>query len=946
MPTDPHGPTLPANQRQQPAGGKLGRYQVIGELGSGGAGLVLEVRDPQLGRQLAAKVIKGQVDATAQQRFIREAQLTGRLEHPNIVPVHELGQADGQVFFTMKQVRGEDLARLLERVSAPGGSIPLIELLQIFLKICDGMAFAHSQGVIHRDLKPANIMVGPYGEVLVMDWGLGKQISESEQPTPAGEAADRALLETLDGVLKGTPAYMPPEQARGELAQLDARADIYALGAILYQMLTLEPPFTGDSLWDILVQVRSGTLVPPGERAPERQIPWELEAVVLKAMALKADDRYPTALALRSEVTRFLEGQPLSAARYRSWQLLAKWAGRHKALTTAAGLLLAMVVGLASWGVAVELGQRRTFRSFSAQAHAAYVQDDWARALRYADRATALRADPTLARMIARCSQQIEKQSHYRQLQARLKESRRLVGELRMIFYSPASVDISSKRDQVKRVMTELDALGRSDRFGDYAEVHSLLGVGRFYLGQDKRAETALKRALALTPEDDYVRYHLARIYLDRARTARMVVRRQAPTARIRAETDTRRALALLAGRKRQAEVNGIDHDIAHAWQVMAALDQPKLLVLCREMIARHKGRLGVEQFWLLLALKGKPAGMLAAFDEAIRLRPHFPNALVGRGYLHHRRRRFERAAADYTRAMRINPQQSTPYYNRGISLYDLRRYRQALSDFAHAARLRPRFLSAYSWRSRAHGALGQHKAALADMDRCVQLSPGTAWLYLNRGRVQEALGDSQAALADFRKALSLSPKMPEAHDAIGTLLLLQGDRHGALAAVTRAIKLAPNKPKPYNNRGAIKLQLKDIDGALADFSRAIKLDPHFGDAYSNRGSVRNARGDLKGALADMDRAIKYAPYRAECWGNRSMVRLRTGDIKGALADSQRALELDDGQWQIWGNRGLALANSGRKQEALRHLRKALQLAPQKIKPGIAAKIRMVQQMK
>ena len=391
-------------------------YRPGREIARGGMGAVLDARDNKLGRSVAMKVmLRRNASEEEQQRFLQEARVLGQLAHPNIVPVHDVGTDEqGRLFYTMKLVQGVTLHDVIGKLKAEDqetlAKYPLNALLTVFQKVCDAVAFAHSRGIIHRDLKPQNIMVGEFGEVLVMDWGLAKILPGSAaakeaaktpmvlgptmQSGPTGTLLIRPLTHprsttsaeqetllssdadtgahlgvpvsqdtpltwpastqlTLDGTVMGTPNFMSPEQADGRVAELDARSDVFSLGGVLHTILTLRPPFEGKDVSEVLNKVLYGDIIDPARSTrrarlphlPDGMVPEALSAVCMKALCVARRDRYQTVAEFASDVAAHQGGFATTAERAGPLMLLWLFLRRHRALSAAGAVMLALTIG-------------------------------------------------------------------------------------------------------------------------------------------------------------------------------------------------------------------------------------------------------------------------------------------------------------------------------------------------------------------------------------------------------------------------------------------------------------------------------------------------------------------------------------------------------------------------------------------------------------------------
>ena len=372
------GPTTAA-----PADGlpetSAGRYEMGAEVGRGGLGRVLRARDRILQRAVAIKELLGTDDA-ARRRFVREAMITARLQHPSIVPLYDAGRwRDRAPFYAMKLVAGRPLSDAIAEAKTFDARVAL---LPVVLAVADAIAYAHNERIIHRDLKPGNVLVGAFGETVVIDWGLAKDLaSEDRDALDAGPYREATSAETVAGAILGTPAYMAPEQAAGE--EVDERADVYAIGAMLYHVVAGAIPHDGKSVDEVLRRVLAGEIIPLAEREP--RTPPDLATMVAKAMARDPARRYRTAGDLAQDLRRYQTGQLVGAHHYTLGQRIRRWVGRHRAVAAVSLAAAVALAVLAFWSVR-RIGQERDAaiaeanRAWLAQARSV-LDDDPAAAL-------------------------------------------------------------------------------------------------------------------------------------------------------------------------------------------------------------------------------------------------------------------------------------------------------------------------------------------------------------------------------------------------------------------------------------------------------------------------------------------------------------------------------------------------------------------------------------
>ncbi|MGE0431727.1 MAG: tetratricopeptide repeat protein [Planctomycetota bacterium] len=853
------------------------RYRMLDEIGRGGIGVVRAAEDQALRRELAIKTLHSADNPAARARFIEEAQITGQLQHPNIVPVHELGlDAQQRPYMAMKRVIGRTMRELIReahrraRISDSEANRQLRRLLDVFLKACDAVAFAHDRGVIHRDLKPENIMVGEFGEVLVVDWGLARPIgdgppSEYDVPDAPSATSSRGLPNrrgtstrvtsdrrgggtqgasqsplTMDGAIVGTLSYMPPEQAAGMINALDEGADIYALGGILYCILTDSAPFDPDDP-ELMVNVVDNRLEPPRERAPDAFVPRELQAVVLKAMARRRRMRYHRVSELREDIERWLDGQTIGAADYTTWQRLIKWAGRHRtAVLGGASTLAVAVVGVI---IAILLSAEAATQRVRAEAERNEAQ---LRELAQNGQLDALKAKLGVGLTFQRDAAIDAFNKRWEEAKAAGQTQEQFFGE-----FTPREV-----QDYIARFQALLDASATYGR-----QFHT--ATDTFYLGllcaigthEHQKAIDWYTKTIELEPTHDKAWNNRA---LERIATGDLKGAIDDLTRLIELQPGdalawSNRAAAYSRDNQLQRALADIDHALS--------LDRQSAGAWLNRAVVKH-------------ALKDD-AGALADLTESLRLDPAVPSAWFQRAMIHKDAGNLAAAVDDFTQciahpARDVDNVIPVARFERG----KLRRRQGdvagAIDDFTRALEREPAadplIARALIWRQ-----LGFADATIADMEAAEALlkAPNPTMtedigvMHVERGSKRAESGDLRGAIADFGEAIRRLATRPElladAYRLRAQALMESQDNTAALADATEAVRRDAQSPEALQIRGVLYGRLGQFGNARSDFEAALRIDPTDWQIHRNLAvtlmELRDYPAAIRAATGARDRA-------------------------------------------------------------------------------------------
>ena len=810
----------------------IGEYEIVGEAGRGGMGVVFRARSPE-GRDVAVKLLLG-LHREKLARFDRERRFLAALgEAEGFVPLLAAGDSREGPYLVMPFMTGGTLRKKLER-----GPLEIERTIELGQALARSLAGAHERGIVHRDLKPENVLFDGRGRPLLGDLGLSKHFRDD---TPG---ASRSISVSRTGEILGTVGYMAPEQMH-DATRAGAEADVFSLGAILHECLAGEPAFSGENLVELAAKVDVGRVTPLARLRPET--PRWLQRTIERALEADPARRFPDGAALlralesrsspgRGRVIAIVLLALLAAGAVLGAFLRARSRRAEAALAVEAGRRLEHAKkpddALAEYARALELDPDHPAPVFAGRASVLSGKENYREALELADKAIAL--DHSLSRAW-------------------------LVRGIAHFYLGDREGALSDYSRAIELDPRNARALG--SRAGVLADQGDLA-----------RAIHDCDAALAIEPDLDVA---LGNRGAARARSGDMAG----------AAADFSRELALDPGCVEAAQNLGAVYEMQgdHARAIEALTKALAVKPRAASLLATRS---------LVRSNAGDKEGARADLDQAVAIDPRSAPALESRGQLLSALGDDDAAISDYTRAIEISPRLAQAFRDRSAARQRRGDLDGAIADDTRAIEIEPGYAPTWEDRASLRGRKNDFEGELEDCTRALALDPRRKVALVNRSSALAALGRLGSALADAEQAVQVDPKFGSAWFNLGFVHALQGEKEKAISDYTRAVEVEPTHAKAWCNLSALEGEVGDLDGEIAAATHALELEPRQVESLVNRAVAREAKKDMPGARADLDKALGIDPAFPKAWYARGRLLDELGDREGAIRDYERFLEV------------------------------------------------------
>jgi serine/threonine-protein kinase len=911
----------------------FGDYELEAVIGQGGMGVVYRARQKSLDRVLALKMIRAGSLATSEdvERFRNEARAAAALDHPNIVPVYEVGEQQGQLYFSMKLIEGGSLAGHLPRFRHdPRGAARLVQT------VARAVHHAHQRGILHRDLKPANILLDAGDQPHITDLGLCKRMAAEE-------------VQTRTGQLVGTPAYMAPEQATGPGSFLTPAVDVHALGVILYELLTGQPPFRGDTPLQTLEQVVACEPVSLRRRNPG--VPRELETICHKCLEKEPGKRYGSALELADDLGNFLEDRPIQARRQTLVQRVGKWARRHRTAVVAAVVCLVVTLAAAAGSAGWVLGERAA-RQREAEARVVEALEAAKPGLEQGNP-----HDPTLITAVQRAQAQVDSGVVGAALREQVEQLRRDVEMLVRLenarlqvaaAYRKTGVDLAGA-DRLYAKAFEWYGVEGGSTLEEVAEVvrnsairsHLISGMDNWNSIRIRlKLSTGYLLRVAILADDDPWRQQVrgAAMRGDHAALERLAEEqdtgKQAPDTLVLLANTLRHAgngtaaegLLRRAQQRHPADFH-VNFSLAYALSRQPSASKAEVIRFYQAALAlRPHSPIVHHNLGNAFREASRLVEAEAACRKAIELQPDLALAHVGLGNTLSDQRRWAAAEAEFRKAIELQPTLAEAYYDFGLSLLEQKKWADAERMHRKATLLQPDHAEAH--RNLAIALLERGKLADAE-SACrasLKLQPRSAEAHSTLGTVLHDRGKLLQAEAAQRQAIVLNPNLAEVHSNLGTVLQDRGKLEEAIDEHRLAVRLKPDSPLVHYCLGTALYASKQFDEAIASFRRALQLQKDYPDAHNYLGIVHHQKGQHDEAIACFRQAIALKTDDADAHNNLGLALRARRLVDEAISEFKQAIRFKKDYAEAHNNLGAALQARGELDEAIACFRQAIRL--------------------